>query len=91
MTKRYYQQYLDMNTGDYVIFDNDNDGSSGVITLSGNTVYTIQHNNNTTAVLCYVFDSSNSPVIPDKIKIVDLNTIEITVTTIEQIKVLILL
>mgnify|MGYP001226543112 CR=1 FL=1 len=91
MTKRFYQQYLDMNTGEYVIFDNDSYDSSGAITLSGNTVYTIEHNKNTIAVLCYVFDSTNSPVIPDKIKIVDLNTIEITVTTIEEIKVLILL
>jgi hypothetical protein len=80
-----------LNTGEKVIFDNDNNDSSGVITLSGNTVYTLQHNASTNAVLCFVFDDNNSPIIPDKIKIVDLNTIEITVTTIDEIKVLILL
>lgn len=90
MTKRYYQQYLDMNTGEKVIFDNDQDNSIGVITLSGDYVYTIQHNANTLAVLCYVFDANNNPIIPDKIKIVDLNIIEITISSTEEIKVLII-
>lgn len=91
MSKRYYQQYLDTTTGEKAIFDANDGISSGVITLSGDNVYTIQHSRNTTTILCYVFDSTNEPIIPDKIKIIDLNTIEITITTTDEIKVLILL
>lgn len=88
--KRFYRIYIDPNTGNKVIFDDESGVAAGNITLSGNNVYTIQHDFQTTAIICSVRDINNQCVIPDKIKIVDINTIEITVTTTDQINILII-
>lgn len=88
--KRFYQIYIDPNTGNKVIFDDESGVVSGSIALSGSNVYTIQHNFGTMAIICSVHDADNQYVIPDKIKIVDINTIEITVTTTDQINILIM-
>lgn len=88
--KRFYQIYIDPNTGNKVIFDDESGVVSGSITLSGSNVYTIQHKFGTTAIICSIYDVNNQYVIPDKIKIVDINTIEITVTTTDQINILII-
>lgn len=88
--KRFYQIYIDQNTGNKVIFDDESGIVSGSIVLNGSNIYTIQHNFGTTAIICNVYDINNQYVIPDKIKIVDINTIEITVTTTDQINILIM-
>ena len=88
--KRFYQQYLDLNTGEHVIFDADSSISMGVITLEGNYIYTISHNQNTYTLLCLTYDETNNFILPDKLRLVDLNTIEITVTSTELIKIILI-
>jgi len=85
--KRFYQIYIDPNTGNKVIFDDDSGLVSGSIGLSGSNVYTIEHNFGSTAIICNVYSGDNQLVIPDKIRIVDINTIEVTVSTTEQINI----
>jgi hypothetical protein len=85
--KRFYQIYIDPNTGNKVIFDDESGLVSGSIRLSGSNVYTIEHNFGSTAIICNVYSSDNQLVMPDKIRIVDINTIEITVSTTEQINI----
>lgn len=82
--KRFYQIFLDPNTGNKVIFDDEEGISVGNIGLSDSVQYTIQHNLGTTAIICNIY-KDNSLIVPDKIKIVDLNTIEIYISTIEHI------
>jgi hypothetical protein len=89
--KRFYQIYIDVNSGNKVILDNDTGLVSGSISLSGNNVYTIQHNFGTTAIICNVYNADKQLIIPDKVKILDINTIEITVSTVELINVLIII
>lgn len=85
--KRFYQIYIDPNTGNKVIFDDESGLVSGSIGVSGDNIYTIQHNFGTNAIICNVYSSDNQLVIPDKLRIVDINTIEITVSTTEHINI----
>lgn len=85
--KRFYQIYIDPNTGNRVIFDDESGLVSGSIGVSGDNIYTIQHNFGTNIIICSVYDANNQYIIPDKIKIVDINTIEITVSSTQHINI----
>jgi len=88
--KRFYEIYIDPNTGNKVIFDDESGVVGGKITLSGSYVYTIRHNFETTAIICSLFDLNYQQVIPNILKIVDINTIELTVSTTQQLTVTII-
>jgi hypothetical protein len=87
MDKRYYNIYIEKSTGRKVILDNDNGIRVKRISLSSSNVYTIQHNLETEVLLCIVTNSENEPIIIDQIKIIDINTLELTVSTLQLINV----
>ena len=88
--KRFYQIYLDPNTGQMVAFDNDSNINSGRLTVSGSNVYTIEHSFGTNAILCFFYDDDGQPMLPDKVKISNINIVEVTVNTTREFTILII-
>lgn len=81
---------FDKDTGKIVAGGNVGSSPGGPVTTSdgflhiqdvASNLWTIQHFAGTDLLLIQVFDSANNLVIPDNIELVDINTVEVTLST----------
>lgn len=74
--------YVDITTGEYVLQTEENLAGTtfGVqhVQSTPATTWTIVHGKHTTRFISQVFDDQMFTIVPDEIRIVDINTVEIT-------------
>lgn len=78
--QRYKQIYVDVDSGKWYVSDEPSDSGLRSLRLNMTTPsdsWYIVHHRNTSKLFFQILDSTNTEIIPERVKIIDSNTVQI--------------